>query len=261
MWLADTRENGDAIPSPLALPHGLIAGAVDRLGREFRLRGLKFLQADNVRLRLTKPGEQVRQPLADVVDVEGCDLQRCGTAFIAACLCHLREYSIRSRLVPSGLSHIDTFLWRTALCTGNLSSSLRASIRIPAYPCPKPPLSLQLGSAKAADASAGIISERRTCCLMRFIRSGLIGAAGLKSKFEHLRANRRSRSSELPSDRGEGYVHAQQALETRNVLRAPTLPDGPPHAVTPPKSPPGRQITDLRIALLPTTTGSIVRAD
>lgn len=60
-----------AIPRPLAAPDGAIAGGLDRIDRERALVRLQLLQADDVRLGRCQPRQQARQPLVDVVDVEG----------------------------------------------------------------------------------------------------------------------------------------------------------------------------------------------
>jgi hypothetical protein len=71
--LCIARQNRDTVPGFLADPGRGITGACERFVREVALRGLQFLQADDVGRGLAQPGEQVRQAFVDVVDVEGRD--------------------------------------------------------------------------------------------------------------------------------------------------------------------------------------------
>lgn len=72
------RQNGNAVPRSLALPHGEIA-RFEKIGLEKVTRfTFQFLKANDVRLALPQPLQEVWQALVDVVDVEGF---LCGLAF------------------------------------------------------------------------------------------------------------------------------------------------------------------------------------
>jgi hypothetical protein len=68
------RQDRDAVPALLAAPHRLVAGLAQRIGRKLAVGGLELLQAGDVGLGAAQPRDQVRQPLADIIDVEGRDL-------------------------------------------------------------------------------------------------------------------------------------------------------------------------------------------
>ena len=74
--LHSAREDGDAVPTPLALPDRAVAGIVDSLRWERGVSGLQFLQADNVGLCRQKLCKQVRQALVHVVDAKRRDFDR-----------------------------------------------------------------------------------------------------------------------------------------------------------------------------------------
>ncbi len=54
----------------------MIAGLLNWKDRKVRVRGLELLKTDDVGLGRRKPSEKIGQPLANVVDVEGRDLER-----------------------------------------------------------------------------------------------------------------------------------------------------------------------------------------
>src|SRR5215212_9373927 len=68
------REDCDAIPTLLAVPDRAVARVTKRRNREPLLRGLQFLQADDVWRGLGEPAQEYRQAPVDAVDVEGSDL-------------------------------------------------------------------------------------------------------------------------------------------------------------------------------------------
>src|SRR5271155_6158777 len=71
---AAAREDRDAIPAFLAMPDWRVAGFADRRFRKFILGRLQFLEARDIRFEFAEPSQKRRQPSADAVDVEGCDL-------------------------------------------------------------------------------------------------------------------------------------------------------------------------------------------
>ena len=72
--ISAARQNGDAIPRFLTAPDRAIAGLGNCGLRKFAVGGFQLLQADHVRLRRSKPGQEISQALIDVIDVEGGDL-------------------------------------------------------------------------------------------------------------------------------------------------------------------------------------------
>src|SRR5690606_3225316 len=63
------------VPAVLAMPDRAIARRLDLRRRERLVPRLQLLQRDHVRLLALQPQQQVRQPRADAVDVEGGQLQ------------------------------------------------------------------------------------------------------------------------------------------------------------------------------------------
>ena len=70
-----SRENSHSIPGTFALPDRPIPGSTEGLRREQAMLSPKFLEADDVGLRLLEPCQEVGEALGDVVDVESGDLQ------------------------------------------------------------------------------------------------------------------------------------------------------------------------------------------
>ena len=68
------REDRHPIPRFLATPNRLVTGPAHGISGKIRVGALELLQAHDVRPRGAQPGGEVRQPLVDVVDVEGRDL-------------------------------------------------------------------------------------------------------------------------------------------------------------------------------------------
>src|SRR5215470_14027009 len=80
--LAAARQDGDAVPSLLAAPHGAVARLPNRGLGEFAVGGLKLLQRDDVGLFSAQPTDQITEPLVHVVDVEARYLhQRSGRSW------------------------------------------------------------------------------------------------------------------------------------------------------------------------------------
>lgn len=73
--LGVAREHGDAVPRALADPARAIARALDLLARKAFVGRLELLQAGDIGAFALEPLQQVRQPRADAVDVEGGDLE------------------------------------------------------------------------------------------------------------------------------------------------------------------------------------------
>ena len=73
-WLGVSRQNGDAVPGLLALPHRAVAGFFERCDRKVGVGRLQLLQCNRIGFCRPQPGQQVRQAAVDVVDVEGRDL-------------------------------------------------------------------------------------------------------------------------------------------------------------------------------------------
>jgi hypothetical protein len=73
--IAVSREDRHAVPGTLALPDCAIAERSKGMRGKFSLLGLEFLQANDVWFSFGEPSHQVFQPLVDVVDVEGDNLQ------------------------------------------------------------------------------------------------------------------------------------------------------------------------------------------
>src|SRR6185312_8430912 len=71
--LRAARQDGDAVPAALPRPRRCIARRLELAGREGGVRTLQLLQADDVGPGFLEPGEQAREALDDVVDVEGGD--------------------------------------------------------------------------------------------------------------------------------------------------------------------------------------------
>ena len=67
-------EDRHAVIGLLAENRRMVAGLLDRLVGEGFVRGLQFLEAENVRLGLLEPSQQPLQPGSDRVDVPGGDL-------------------------------------------------------------------------------------------------------------------------------------------------------------------------------------------
>ena len=80
----DARQDRDTVPRLLAAPDRVVAGLSDGLFRKLGLRRLQLLKANDVRLSLRQPGQQVGQTAIDVVDVEGRDQHAFGLADIEA---------------------------------------------------------------------------------------------------------------------------------------------------------------------------------
>src|SRR5215203_6155326 len=72
--IGSAGEDCDAIPTLLAVPDRPVASVTKRRSREPLLRGLQFLQADDVRRGLVEPAQEYRQTAVDAIDVEGSDL-------------------------------------------------------------------------------------------------------------------------------------------------------------------------------------------
>ena len=70
------RQDRDAVPGTLSVPDRVVARGADVEDREPLAHGLEFLQAGDVGLLALEPAEQVWQPGADAVHVEGGDLER-----------------------------------------------------------------------------------------------------------------------------------------------------------------------------------------
>ena len=68
-------ENGDAVECLLPVGLDVVAELLDLHPGELLVEALDFLQAKNVGLNLLQVGEEVRQPLADRIDVPGGDAQ------------------------------------------------------------------------------------------------------------------------------------------------------------------------------------------
>ncbi len=79
-YLHPLGQDGDAVPALLPMPDRIVAERPDLQLGEALVRGLEFLQADDVGLALLEPFEQARQPRADAVDVVGRDLHGAGLA-------------------------------------------------------------------------------------------------------------------------------------------------------------------------------------
>jgi len=54
----------------------IVAEGFQGLPREGFVDGFRLLQANDVRLTLGEPGEEIFQPLLDRIDVPGCDSHR-----------------------------------------------------------------------------------------------------------------------------------------------------------------------------------------
>ena len=72
--IGPAREDGDAVEAwLLSLPQRPVARVADCRQRKFVVVDAKFLQARDVRPRVAQPIEELRQPPANAVDVEGRD--------------------------------------------------------------------------------------------------------------------------------------------------------------------------------------------
>ena len=69
------RQDRHPVPRLLAAPDCVVAGAADRGNGKIGVGGFELLQARHVGRGRAQPGEQVGEPVVDVVDVEGRDLQ------------------------------------------------------------------------------------------------------------------------------------------------------------------------------------------
>src|SRR5262249_33540632 len=67
-------QNGDAVPTLLAVPDHTIAGFADGCLRELLLWRFQLLQANDIRRSLAQPAQQARQTGADAVGVVGYNL-------------------------------------------------------------------------------------------------------------------------------------------------------------------------------------------
>ena len=56
------------------MPYGAVSRCADGHDRKVFIRRFELLQASNVRLLLLEPCEEMTEPSADAVDVEGGDL-------------------------------------------------------------------------------------------------------------------------------------------------------------------------------------------
>ncbi len=74
--LGAAGENRDSVPALLPMPDRDSRGGADRGGGKFLIGRLQFRKTDDVRRGLFQPGQQVREPAVDAVDVVGRDLHR-----------------------------------------------------------------------------------------------------------------------------------------------------------------------------------------
>jgi hypothetical protein len=77
-------QDGNTVPGVLALPDGLVAGALDIVVRKLAVCAFELLQAHDIGLGLLEPFQEERQSAIDVVDVEARDLHRSSRATPAA---------------------------------------------------------------------------------------------------------------------------------------------------------------------------------
>jgi len=71
LGLRMSSEDGNTVPTLLAMPDGPVPGVANGGFRKFLLRSLQFLEADDIRRGVLQPSQQIGQAGVDAIDIVG----------------------------------------------------------------------------------------------------------------------------------------------------------------------------------------------